>query len=792
MNNLASYNWLKEYLRTDATAEEFARELSLKSMSVESITDMTVKYDRMVIGLVKEIKAHPDADRLRVALVDIGSETVEIVCGGTNLDVGQRVCVALPGARVERGGESVTLEAAEIRGVKSNGMICAPEEIGFPDLRAGAHTIWNLANIVDAKAGTPFAEAMGLNDVLFDVEITTNRPDAMGRVGLAREAAAALGAEFIWTPPKMVEGGKQIPFSVTIEDKTRCLRQMAVVIDGVQVKQSPWWLQARLLTAGVRPINNIVDITNYVMLELGQPLHTFDYDTLDGDEIRVRGGRPGEKIEALNGKTYDVENILVLTDSKKPLDIAGVMGGEGTGTKEKTTTIVLSASAFDGTSIRRGSRALNVQSDAQMLFEKGLSTEAPPIALVRAVELILQIAGGHIASPVCDERVVPYVPLVFPFSPEVARRKIGVDISDDDMLHILDSLGFTSVKNGDRYDVTVPFWRDHDIEASIDLVEEVARVYGYHNMPAVLPAGSPPMTSMDTSLVWESFTKYFLAERGYDELFSLSFVSEDDLRNIGEDPSRAYRVLNPLVSDQTHMRTSLLPSLLHAVEANSGHTPAAKIFELSRTYQWRAGDIPEERMALVFGEYGYDDAEAAFMGTKGALQAFAEAANLQLKIERAAQVDDRWHATRSANIIIGGVMMGRVGELSSDLCGRFGVDRRVMICELDFEALIPHMVRVRRYQPVPEFPSIVRDASILFDDRVEYGAVAAAVRSTSPMIVDAALKEIYRGKGVEAGKKSVTLSVTMNAGRTMTSPEADEVMKKIADVLTEQFGGILR
>lgn len=788
MNNLASYNWLKEFVKTDLPSDAFAREISLRSMSVEKIDDVAARLDKCVVGLINEVRAHPNADKLRIVTVNIGSETVDVVCGGTNVAEGMKVCVALPGARVRWHGEGdyITLGETEIRGVKSIGMICGPSEVGFEALEKGDRIIWDLTGIVDAPAGTPLATALGLDDTMFDIEITTNRPDAMGVVGLAREAGAAVNAAFAWNPPSLPAGKSEIPFAATIEDASRCFRQMAVVVDGVAVAESPWWLQKRLLMAGVRPVNNIVDVTNHVLLEYAQPLHAFDYRALEGGEIRVRAAKKGEKITLLNGKEYELDGELVLADSVKPLDVAGIMGGEHTGTTEATKTVVLSASAFDATSIRRTSRKLNLQSDAQLLFEKGLSTEALPTALARAVELVLQVAGGHVASEVADERVDEYRPLVFPLRPEKVRERIGVDITDERIVEILTQLGFQV--DGDK--VTVPWWRDHDIEDEIDLTEEVARIYGYHEMPSILPSGAPPTTREPKAVKWERFTKRFLAAAGYNEFFSYSFVSADDLARYGEDPKDAYVLLNPLASDQSHLRTSLMPSVLRAIEGNQGHTPEGSFFELSRVYLKRRGDIPEEAYHLVFGEFGYDNAEAVFRRVRGTLEAFAAKTGLTLRLSREA-VSDRWHPTRSATVFVNDKAVGMIGEVAERIQSAFGVDRRVFVVLIELEALFGDMRLTHRYVPIPEFPSIVRDLSVVVDEKVAFADIADAAKSET--VTSVGLVDIYRGTGVLEGKKSVTISLTLSApDRTLTSEEAQVVLDRATSVLETKFGGILR
>jgi phenylalanyl-tRNA synthetase beta chain len=791
MNNLASYNWLKEYCKTDLSVADFARELSLRSMSVEKVDDVAARFDRIVIGLVNEVRSHPNADKLRLVTVNIGSETVEIVCGGVNVASGMKVCVALPGSKVRWHGEGdyITLGESEIRGVKSIGMICGAGEVGFAELEKGEKEIWDLSFVL-AVAGTNLAVALELEDTVFDIEVTTNRPDVMGIVGLAREAAAAVGGQFVGKQPTVITPGTGIPFTVKIENTERCARQMAVVIDDVKVAESPWWLQKRLLLAGVRPINNIVDVTNYVLLEYAQPLHAFDYRNIEGSEIIVRAGKLGEKITALNGKEYDIGGHIVLADAVKPLDIAGIMGGNETGTTEATKTVVLSASSFDATSIRRTARALNLQSDAQLLFEKGLSTEALPIALARAVELILQTAGGIVASAVCDTRVKEYKPLVFPFRPEMARKRIGVEIADERMQRILEELGFVVNRTAEVWQVTVPFWRDHDIEVEVDFSEEIARMYGYHLMTGVLPAGNPPTTQEPVAIIWERFIKRQMAAAGYDEFFTYSFTNVEDVVKYGDDVATPYEILNPLVSEQSHLRISLIPGILRAIEGNQGHTRAAKFFEVSRVYLPTVNDLPIEETHLVFGEYGYTDATSVFRKLRGTLEMLANKTGLEITLSRG-DIGDKWHATRSANIIIGGKIVGIIGEVSEKIQQRFGVDLRVFMVMLEVENLFEAMKLTHRYTLSSEFPAIMRDLSVIVDERVEFAAITRELKND--LLTTVALVDVYRGKGVDGGKKSLTLQLTLQAtDKTLTAEEANKVIEEVGEVLKTKFGGILR
>ncbi len=796
MNILTSYNWIKEYLSTNLSPEDFARELSLKSMSVESIDHLADKFANMVVGVIKEIKPHPKADRLQICVTDVGSSVVEIVCGGSNVAVGQKVLVALPGAKVRWHGEGdlIELKETEIRGVKSIGMICAAVEVGFEKIPAGEHEIWDLTTWTEAGAGTPIVQALKIDDTIFDIEVTTNRPDAMSILGLANEGAASTGGTFKMAPPAGIpDAVSPMPLAVRVLDPDLCPRYMAVVIKNVKVGPSPAWLQLKLLLSGHRPINNVVDITNYILHEMGQPLHAFDYDTLEGGEIVVRRAHDGEKILALDGKEYEItKNNLVIADAAKPVAVAGVMGGELTGTKNGTTTIVFEAAAFEPVSVRRTARALNLQSDSQLLFEKGLSVIAPQWALAQAVKMALELTGGEVASAVIDIQEKPYEWKKFTLRPERVRAQIGVEITDERMVEILKSLGFMFDNVANPLEVTVPFWRDHDIEEEIDLTEEIARVYGYHNLPSVLPASPPPTEASDPALAWESYVKSFLFSAGYTELYGYSFTSEDEMKRYDLDPESAMKIFNPLTSDLTHLRTSLMPSLLRDVEANQGEVQSGKVFELSRVYEPQAKDLPAERTHLVVAEFGVENVEKAFLDLKGVLVELCDRTGLNLQLDRVV-ADDRWHPTRTARIHVNGEPLGRLGQVAPDVQAKFGVKRPVVALELDLEAVIGAMHQVRRYRPIAEFPAVTRDLSIVVDDRTEYDDVVKIIRLQSELVESVKLVDVYRGVGVDDGKKSVTVSLTLRAkDKTLSSGEVDEVLKSVAERLAQDFGAIIR
>lgn len=802
MNILASYSWLKEYCNTDVSPEVFAQEMSLRAMSVEHIDNVASRFENIVVGEVKEIVAHPNASKLRIAKTNVGGQVVEIVCGGVNLAVGQRVVVALPGAKVRWHGEGdlIELKETEIRGVKSIGMICAAAEVGFEKIAAGEHDIWDITALTNVAAGTSLAQALDLDDVIFDIEITTNRPDAMGILGLAREGAASVEGLFaphaLWLAgtAQKVLGSVGAGPKVTITEPKLCSRYMAARVENVKVGPSPWWLQKKLLLSGHRPVNTIVDITNLVLQEFGQPMHTFDAAQIK-DEIIVRKATKGEKFVALDGKTYELApSTLVIADAEKPLAIAGVMGGLESGTTEKTTTIVFEAATFDGVSVRKTSRALNLYSDSQLLFEKGLSPEALPAALAYAVQLATNLAGGKLAG-VTDVYEKPEKVLRFPVRPAKMRDRIGVAIADEKVEDLLTRLGFTIEKEGKKMTAVVPFWRSHDIEEEVDLTEEVARMYGYHLMPSVLPVAAPPTTPDDASLVWEMKLKHVLASEGLTEFFGYSFIDAKDLERAGISPADAVRVWNPLSEELGYLRSSLVPSFLRDCALNAPHTPSAEVFELSRVYIPRENDLPEEHLSLACGVYGVTDGEAAYRRVRAILEAVMTATGMQYRLERETE-DAAWHPGRSARILVRfgneEAVVGRIGQASAARQEAFGLMRPVMFVDLALERIIARAKVRKTYTAVSEYPTPERDISVTVPEETTHEEILKAIEK-GQFVKNVALVEIYRGEGIAAGKKSVTYTLTLGApDRTLTSEEIDSALRGAVEALQMQCGAELR
>lgn len=800
MNLLVSYKWLKEYVKLKQTPQEFAARLSLSGPSVERIYPQGASLEKVVVGKIMKVKPHPNADKLRVVETDLGAMTKDIVCGGSNLEEGMLVAVALPGAWVKWHGEGepVEIKEAALRGVASYGMICGADEIGLVDMfpKQGEKEIVDLTSL-KARAGTPLAEVLKMDDVVFDVEVTSNRPDAYCMLGMALESSAILNVPLTWKEPKMPKakaGAKMEALSVDLKAKKLCPRYQAVVMRNAKVGESPAWMKERLASAGVRPINNLVDITNYVRLELGQPMHVFDYAKLSGKKIVVRESAKGEKMKALDGNDYALKaGQLVIADAEKPMAVAGVMGGEDSGATDKTTSVVFESATFDPVSVRRTARDLNLHSDSSKLYEKGLSTELTTMALRRAAELAAELCGAEVASKVVDAHASAYKPLVFPFRPAVAAKLIGVDIAAKEMKRILVDLGFKVAGTSAKWKVVVPFWRDHDIEGERDLVEEVARVHGYDNLPSVIPEGKLPLAEADKALVWEDRAKRLLKAWGHVELMTYSFISKELAAKSDCGVSDMLRVNNPLSEEYEFMRDRLVGSVLDVIAKNQEEAVAGRCFELANVYIPRKGDLPIETPRLMIASWSRDEDGRDTLAVKGIVEALLEEFGIRgAKIVRG-EGNAVWHPGRSATIEVGGEMLGGFGEFHPDYLKRFGIERRVAGVSLDFAMLASLAREAKFYSPIPEFPRVKRDLAFVVGRHSEHAAIVEKLRNADPMLKEAELFDVYEGKNLGEGKKSMAYHLEFGVDdRTLKAEEVDGVMEQLRARLKEAFGAEIR
>lgn len=804
MNILASWNWLNELVDLKGlTPDAVAARVSLSGPGIEKLIPQGKDLDQVVVGRIQSIEPHPNADKLRVTKVSVGGSIATIVCGGSNIAEGQWVAVAKIGAKVRWHGEGELIELApiDIRGVASEGMICAANEIGLAEaFPHGDREILDLGKELPAqvwKEGTPLADALELSDVLLDTEITTNRPDAMGMFGFAREVAVIMERRLTLPTSQVVEAGTE-PLTVSVagerDGKPLCSRFMAVKLDGVTVGPSPWWLERRLLAAGHRPMNTLVDITNYLVLEHAQPMHVYDAAKVQG-ALRAAPVERQTELLGLDGQTYTLEpGMLAIHDDTGPIGIAGIMGGASTAVSASTTSVIFEAATFDDVSIRRTARALNLSTDASKAFEKGLSSEAPLDALARAVELCQALAGGTVVSRVADAQPRAYEPARFSITEAQAQSIMGIPMDGATMQAILERLGFEVVRADGVLTATVPWWRDHDIEDGRDLVEEIARVYGYANMPPVFPAGMSPVPS-HPSFAFATRLRRLLKGFGATETMGYSFVSRQELEKTGLLAEKALKLQNPLSQDHEFMRPSLIPSMLAAVVENQERVHALRLFELSCVYHWNPSQapLPEERerlaMALVSGDTVWAEAKG-----------MAEALLAELGITGGSwsriEQESLWHPGRSIQYVLNGDVLLRAGELHPKMAEAWKIDVRVGLVDGDVEALARYAASAKAYHPLPQFPGVERDLALVVDERVTIGSIQSLLLTKldhAGLLRDVTWFDTYRGKGLEEGKKSEAFHLVFRADdRTLSSEEVDTLMAQATELATQELGAVIR
>lgn len=796
---LISKKWLSEFVKLPDGVSDFdlAAKLTLSTVEVEKVIDQAAAMDKMVLGLVVACAVHPNADRLKICSVDVGDRMVQIVCGGTNVAQGMRVAVALAGSKVKWHGEGdlVELSNTKIRGEKSEGMICAGIEIGIEKSGEGEHEIMDLSS-VDAAPGTPLAKALGRDDVTFEIEhkSLTNRPDLMGHFGMAREVAALYRVALLEQPgvrgkDPVVPG---IALTVSISDPTLCPRYRAVALDGIVVAPSPAWLRARLSSCGVRSINNVVDVTNFVMLELGQPMHAFDADKIGGDkiEIVVRAATKGEKVPCLDDATYAVdEGALLITDGKNPIAIAGVMGGKESAVTDATTRIVFESANFSPVSVRKTSTKLALRSESSARFEKSLDPAQCAAALDRAVALLVELCPtARIVSNVVDEYPNPPKPVVVELSPAQVGGLLGVEISSEDIVDILSRLGFVASLPS----VTIPSWRaTKDVQIKEDVIEEVARIYGYDRIPSTLPTFSivpPPQDPV--RLFARAMRRTLSVGLGATEVYRYAYVSPETIAKLGFVATDHVKLANPLAADRPYLAQSLLPNLLESVADNHRAAPTVSIFEVDRVFFGVGEDEQPYHLAMAYSTTGD---EKPFATVRENVRVLLSSAGLDVSFGPVTNLGSWMHPGRSADILVGGKKFGIVAESSPEASQSLGIDRRVAVAEMNLSMLSAVVATPRTFCSIPTFPSATRDLAFVVSDRVAYGDIESALRSASKLLASVELFDVYRGKGVEDGKKSVAVHLQFSApDRTLSSEEADREVAAIVGVLRMKFDATMR
>ena len=781
-----SKKWLLDFVDLDVSDKEFADEMTLSGSKVESFEKEGSELDNIITGRIESLERHPDSDHMWICMVNVGKdENIQIVTGAQNLKVGDVVPVAMDHS-VVHGGQKIT--KGKLRGVESNGMLCSLGELGltahdFP--YAIEDGIFVLGDDCDRTLGIDIREAIGLNDTVTEFEITSNRPDCLSVIGLAREAAATfkkpLKTHIPYVSPS--DGDVNELLSVEIQNSEKCYRYCGAVVKNVRVKASPRWMRERLRACGVRPINNIVDITNYVMLEYGQPMHAFDLRYINNHSIIVRNAKDGETITTLDGieRTLTTE-MLVIADSDKPVAVAGVMGGEYSGIMDDTNTIVFESACFNGPSTRITSKKLGLRTEASGRYEKELDPQNCMPALMRALELVQLLDAGDVVNGIIDCDKSNKLQRTLPFLPEWVNSFIGIDVSADDQRAILERI---DVKvQGDT--IIVPSFRN-DLEHLADISEEIARFYGYQNIPN-RPLAGVANAALTEAQKMEKVVSSTMLACGFTEIATFSFISPkayDKIRLPENSPKRNSVVIsNPLGEDTSVMRTTVIPSMLDVLSRNyNNRNESAALFELSNEYIWKGSDeLPDENEKLTIGMYG---AQYDFFTLKGAVEELFDVVGIKDYDVEPLTNDPTFHPGRTAVIRIGDEVISVIGEVHPSVLKNYDIGVKAYVAQVDFASLLKYGDNKRSYKALPKFPASSRDLSFVCDSDVPVMKIEKIIaKAVGKILEDIALFDVYVGSQIPEGKKSVAFSVRMRASdRTLTDAEADSAVKKAVDEL---------
>ena len=798
---LLSRKWLNEFVPVQADDRTFAEDMTLSGSKVEITEVEGQEISNVVVGRVVDIKRHENSDHMWICQVDVGEEApVQIVTGAQNVSQGDLVPVAKDNSTLPGG---IHITKGKLRGVESNGMLCSYKELGMTDNDwpySVVDGIFLLESDPDLKAkglqpGDPICPAIGLDDHVVEFEITPNRPDCLSVIGLAREAAVTYGKPLTLHDPVVKGGGPGVLtelLDVETPDPDLCPRYTARMVRNVKIGPSPKWMRDRLRASGVRPINNIVDITNYVMLEYGQPMHAFDYRYVKGGKIIVRRAKDGESLTTLDGNQRQLNSsMLVIADETRAVGLAGIMGGENSEIVEDTVDVVFESANFNGTSIRRTALALGMRTEASAKFEKGLDILNTLPAVDRACELVELLGAGEVLDGVIDILNFVPQPQTLALRPEKINALLGTDLPASDMVKILADLGF----GVDGETITVPSWRG-DVAHYSDLAEEVARFYGYNQIPTTSMRGVTTQGGYSPEQLLERNLGIVCRGMGFDEIITYSFISPtyyDKIRLPEDSPLRkSMKIMNPLGEDTSIMRTTVLPSMLEILTRNYNYrNKAARLYELGRTYFEREDGMADEPKVLSLGLYGPDE---SFFTLKGAVETVLDSIRAEDITYQAEKANPSFHPGRCAKIFVKGQEVGILGQIHPLVAANYGVDAELYYAQMQFDALFASRGTDPEYTPLPKFPAVTRDIAVLVDKTDTVGALEACIRTAAKgLLKDVALFDIYEGTNLPEGKKSVAFNLILRAeDRSLTAQEADEEIKHILGCLEKEFGAVLR
>lgn len=792
-------SWIKAYVPDlDVTAQEYIDAMTLSGSKVEGCQYLDKNLEKIVTGQITKIERHPDADKLIICQVDIGKETIQIVTGAPNVKEGDKVPVVLDGGKVAGGHdggplpeEGIKIKKGKLRGIESHGMMCSIEELGSSrDMYPDAPELGIYILPKDTPVGADAVEVLGLHDVVFEYEITSNRVDCYGVVGLAREAAATFRKEF--HPPIVKETGNDENIrdylTVEVEDTTLCPRYCARMVKNIKLAPSPEWMQRRLAASGIRPINNIVDITNYVMEEYGQPMHAYDYDLIGGHKIIVKCAEDGDEFQTLDGQIRKLDHtVLMINDGEKEVGIAGIMGGENSKITDEVKDMVFEAACFDGTNIRLSSKKVGLRTDASGKFEKGLDPNNAEAAINRACQLIEELGAGEVVGGILDIYPQKREPVRVKFDPERINQLLGTEIGKEQMKEYFRmlELGFDE----ETQEVIAPTFRQ-DIHCLADLAEEVARFFGYDNIPTTLPSGEATTGKLSYKLRIEEIAREVAEFSGFSQSMTYSFESPKVFDKLmipeGDELRRTVTILNPLGEDFSIMRTSPLNGLFTSLSTNyNRRNKDVKLYELANIYLPKnlpLTELPDERMQFTLGMYGEGD----FFTMKGVVEELFDKLGMRKKVHYDPKCSRPYfHPGRKADIVYDGVTVGYLGELHPDVADRYKIGERTYVAVLDMPAVIPFADFDRKYQGLAKYPAVTRDLSMVVPKAVLVGQIEDVLAQRGGKLLESYnLFDIYEGAQIGTGYKSVAYSITFRAkDHTLTDDEVNGVMKKILNGL---------
>ena len=790
-----SLSWIKAYVPDlDVTAREYTDAMTLSGTKVEGYEELDADLSKIVVGQIDKIEKHPDADKLIICQVNIGSESVQIVTGANNVHEGDKVPVVLDGGRVAGGHEpgsrvagGIKIKKGKLRGIESCGMMCSIEELGsdrdmYPE--APEEGIYIFKD--DVEVGSSAIEALGLNDVVFEYEVTSNRVDCFSVIGIAREAAATFGKEF--HPPVVTATGNNEDVNdyikVSVKDSELCPRYCARVVKNIKIGPSPKWMQRRLASVGIRPINNLVDITNYVMEEYGQPMHAYDLDTIADREIIVRTAAKGEKFTTLDGQEREMDDtVLMISDGKKSIGIAGIMGGENSMITDDVKTMLFEAACFDGTNIRKSSKKVGLRTDASGKFEKGLDPNNAQAAIDRACQLVEELGAGEVVGGMVDVYGKKKEPVRVLFDADAINNLLGTDISKEEMIGYFEKIGLAYDEGSNE--VIAPTFR-HDLFRVADLAEEVARFYGYDNIPTTLPRGEATTGKLSFKLRVEEVARDIAEFCGFSQGMTYSFESPKvfDKLMIPEDSllRQTVEIINPLGEDYSIMRTTSLNGMLMSLATNyNRRNKDVRLYELGNVYLPKAlplTELPEERMQFTLGMYGDGD----FFSMKGVIEEFFDKVGMHGKETYDPQAGKPYlHPGRQANVIYDGTVVGYLGEVHPDVADTYGIGTKAYIAVIDMPEIVKRATFDRKYTGIAKFPAVNRDISMVMPKELLAGQVEEVIEKKGGAYLESyALFDLYEGAQIKEGYKSVAYSIVFRAkDKTLEDAEVTEAMERI-------------